>query len=451
MRRLLPVLVATLIAPSALVAQKPAQKPPPSLQPAPVPGVAPTGQPTAPAPAASALSRERLAAADTYADATPESVEQSVAALAAYLARAGSDDLTRARALFRWIAGNIEYDAVGFRTGNHGDQSADGVLRSRSSVCEGYARLTESLGAAMGLEVQVVSGWSKGYGYTTGQRFDGPTNHAWNAVRIDGRWRLMDPTWGAGYLDQQGRFVRRFQEHYFLTAPDAFVFDHLPQDPRWQLLDRPVTAEEYVDLAFLRPMFFTAGFRIGSHPRARIGATDRVAITLGTTQPVQLSAQVRDAATDRPLEGEFGFVQVANGEAQIQAAFPRPGDYLVRVFAKPQGADGPLGWVMDYRVTASRGTSDALFPMAFTDFGARGAWLHEPLGGLLQAGRSYRFRLRAPGALDVAVVANGVWTHLARSGDEWAGEATAAAGNVVVYAKYDPTSNFAGLLRYSGR
>ena len=446
MRRLLPVLVATLIAPSALLAQKPAQKPAPSLQPAPRTSVAPTGQPAAPA-----LSRERLAAVDAHADATPDSVAQSVAALAAYLATAGSDDLTRARALFRWIAGNIEYDAVGFRTGDHGDQSAEAVLRSRSSVCEGYARLAEALGAAMGLEVQRVSGWSKGYGYTTGQRFDGPTNHAWNAVRIDGQWRLMDPTWGAGYLDQQTRFVRRFQEHYFLTSPDAFIFDHFPQDPRWQLLERPVTAEEYVDLAFLRPAFFSVGFRIGSHPRARIAAADRIAITLGATHPVQMSAQVLDATTSRPLEGEFGFVQVAGGEAQIQAAFPRAGDFLIRVFAKPQGGEGSLDWVMDYRVTASRGTSDAAFPMAFTGFGARGAWLVEPLGGLLQAGRSYRFRLRAPGALDVAVVANGVWTHLTRSGEEWAGDATAAAGNVVVFAKYDPSSDFTGLLRYTGR
>jgi len=419
-RHTLLIALSVLAGPATLAAQKPAQ----------------TG---------------RYAAVDALADSAPAAAERSVATLAAYLAQAAPDELTRARALFRWIAGHISYNVAGFQSGNYGDLSPDGVLRSRSSVCEGYARLGEALGAAMGLEVQVVSGWSKGYGYTSGQRFDGPTNHAWMAVRIGGSWRLMDPTWGAGYLDQQTRFVRRFQEHYFLTSPDAFIFDHFPQDPQWQLLDRPVTAEEYENLAFLRPMFFTVGFRIGSHPRARIAAADRVAITLGTTQPVQMSARVLEAANDRPLEGEFGFVQVASGEAQIQAAFPRAGDYLIRIFAKPQGAEGPLGWVMDYRVTASRGTSDAMFPTTFTGFGARGAWLFEPLGGVLQAGQSYRFRLRAPGALDVAVVANGVWTHLTQSGEEWAGDATAAAGNVVVYAKYDPTSNFTGLLRYTGR
>jgi hypothetical protein len=392
-----------------------------------------------------------FAAADSLADAAPSAAERSVPALAAYLARAGSDEISKARALYRWIAGHIDYDVRGFRAGRYGDLSPEGVLRRRASVCEGYARLAEALGTAMGLQVQVVPGWSKGYGYTSGQRFDGRTNHAWNAVRIDGQWRLMDATWGAGYLDERLQFVRRFQEHYFLTAPDAFVFDHLPQDPQWQLLDRPISAAEYADLVYLRPMFFVAGFRIGSHPHARIAATDRVTVTLGVAQPLQVTARVVDAATDRPLAEELAFVQVGATEARINAIFPHAGDYLLRVFAKPLGADGSLRWVLDYRVQATRGASHAAFPFAYESFGSRGATLLEPLSGVLQAGRTYRFRLRAPGALDVAVVAGGRWTHLAGSGDEFSGDVRPSAGNVVVYAKYDPSADFTGLLRYTGR
>jgi transglutaminase/protease-like cytokinesis protein 3 len=426
-RPLVPLLLAALVVPSVLSAQE----------------AAPAGTPGDRA--------GRHAVADAHADAAPTSVEQSVPALAAYLAQAGRDNLTRARALYRWVAGHIEYDASGFRTASYGDVSPEGVLRRRASVCEGYARLTEALGEAMGLEIEVVSGWSKGYGYTPGQRFDGATNHAWNAVRIEGQWRLMDPTWGAGYLDERMQFVRRFQEHYFLTPPDAFVFDHLPQDQRWQLLERPVSAAEYTDLAYLRPMFFVAGFRIGSHARARIAADDRVTVTLGVTQPVQLAARVVDAATDRPLEGDYAFAQVNDTEAQIHAAFPRPGDYLLRLFAQPRGAAGALQWVLDYRVQASRGAPDAVFPLAYTGFGASGTWLVEPFSGVLEAGRPYRFRLRAPGALEVAVVAGGQWTHFTREGEEFSADVPAVAGNIVVYAKYDPNSDFTGLLRYTAR
>jgi hypothetical protein len=302
----------------------------------------------------------------------------------------------------------------------------------------------------MGMQVE-VGGWSKGYGFTTGQRSDGPANHAWNAVRIDGRWQLMDPTWGAGYLDNRMRFVRFFQEHYFLTDPGAFVFDHFPEDPHWQLLERPLSAADYRNLVYLRPMFFLAGFRIESSPTARIAAGDRVLVTLGVTRPVQMSAQVVDAATDRPLSGEFAFVQVNDTLAEIRAAFPRAGDYVLRVFAKEQGAGGPLEWVLDYRVRASRGATDAAFPVAYSDFGATGAWLLESLSGTLEAGRTYRFRLRAPGALEVAVVSGGRWTHLTHDGAEFSGAVNALSGDNVVFAKYGATSNFVGLLRYVGR
>jgi len=158
-----------------------------------------------------------------------------------------------------------------------------------------------------------------------------------------------------------------------------------------------------------------------------------------------------DPATNRPLQGEFTFVQVNGEQAQIQAAFPKAGDYLLRLFAKPRGADGALEWILDHRVQASRGTSAAAFPLAYSSFDASGAWLLEPFSGVLKPGRTYRFRLRAPRALDVAVIAGDQWTHLARDGEEFSGTVPAVAGDNVVFAKYDATSKLVGLLKYVGR
>jgi len=392
----------------------------------------------------------RYALADALADSAPSGIERSVPALAAYLAQAGRDDLMRARALYRWLTGHLTYDVEGFRRGQPGDLSPEAVLSRGRSVCEGFAGLAEALGEAMGLKVEVVRGWSKGYGYTPGQKLDGPTNHAWDAVEIDGRWRLMDPTWGAGYLDGSMQFVRQFQEHYFLTKPEEFVFDHLPENPGWQLLERPLTAAEYADLVYLRPMFFQAGFRIGNHDHLVIAADSRLTVTLGVAQPVEMSAQVLDAASLRPLGGEFAFVQVGSDEARIDARLPRPGSYLLRLFAKPLGAAGDLDWVLDYRVRAAGGTA-AVFPTTYGAFGTRRAWLFSPVDGVLRAGQRYSFRLRAPGALEVAVVTGGRWAKLAPQGEEFVGEVTAVRGSVVVYARYRPDAEFEGLLRYEGR
>ena len=392
-------------------------------------------------PAALRAQAPDFSAVDRYADAAPAAAEASVASLAAYLARSGDDELTRTRALYRWITGHISYDVRGLQSGDVGDLSPDGVLRRRAAVCQGYAGLTRQLGLAMGLRVEVVSGWSKGYGYTAGQRFEGAPNHAWNAVMIGGHWRLMDPTWGAGYLDpQRMQFVRRFQEHYFLTDPSAFVFDHLPEDSQWQLLDHPITASQYGDLVYLRPMFFIGGFRIG-----------RVRVTLGTTQPVDLGASVVDLASGRELQHGWAFAQQAGDSAEIVAAFPAPGRYALRLFSRPRGSTGRLEWVLDYEVQA-RGADDGGLPDAAAGFAQHGVQLLEPMQGRLVAGQAYRFRLRAPGADDLAIVVGEQWTHLVKQGDDFTLDFTAPGAGFALFARYPGDgSSYTGLLRFGIR
>ena len=102
-------------------------------------------------------------------------------------------------------------------------------------------------------------------------------------------------------------------------------------------------------------------------------------------------------------------------------------------------------------LSASRGTPDAGFPRAYEAFESRGVRLVEPSGGVVPVGTAQRFSLRAPGALDVAVVTGGRWIHLTRTGEEFAGEVRVVRGSVVVYAKYSANGQFVGLLRYAAR
>ena len=393
----------------------------------------------------------QFARVDAYADAVPRSAEQSVLALAAYLAKSGPTDLIRARALYRWVTRNIAYDVAGFVAGNYGDLTPDGVLRRRISVCEGYSRLTQVLGSAMGLQIAMIKGWSKGYSYTSGEKLNGPVNHAWNAVMIDGKWRLMDLTWGSGYLDEKMKFVRSFQEHYFLTSPEEFLFDHLPADPTWQFVDHAISNAEFADLVYVRPMFFEAGFSIVSNKHANISAADRTTITLGISQPVELIAEVLDAATEQPVRGEFAFVQANDERAEINVAFPRAGNYVVRLFAKHRGAEGPLDWVLDYAVKATRGSAQAAFPTPYVSFGRSGAWLLESPAGVMDVGKTYKISLRAPGVSEMMMVNGATRTPLTKAGNEFSAEVVAPPGESVLYAKFGSSEKYLGLLRYVAR
>ena len=181
---------------------------------------------------------------DRHALNAPVEAERSIDALAEYLTRPATTDRDRARAIFRWITDRIAYNAEAFLAGTPvGDCSAEAVLRSRKTVCAGYANLFEQLARQAGLDAVKISGYAKGFGYVPGEKLS--PNHAWNAVKIEEQWRLVDSTWGAGMTDAAKGFVKQLNEQWFLTSPEQMILSHFPDDPARQFLPLPIDAETF--------------------------------------------------------------------------------------------------------------------------------------------------------------------------------------------------------------
>ena len=105
----------------------------------------------------------------------------------------------------------------------------------------------------------------------------------WNAVLIDGEWRLLDVLWASCALvrrrekgwklvdvqgeefedehieEEPGEQQHRDNEFYFLTDPDWFVSTHFPDDPDWQLLPRPLNIVQFETIVYIRERFFDMG------------------------------------------------------------------------------------------------------------------------------------------------------------------------------------------------
>ena len=105
-----------------------------------------------------------------------------------------------------------------------------------------------------GIDVRVISGYSKGGGYNPEQAFSYiyETTHAWNVIKIENQWHFIECTWGAGHVDHQRSFQKRFDDFYFLTDPKLFINAHFPvvrgndeESKYWQLLDKPFSLEEF--------------------------------------------------------------------------------------------------------------------------------------------------------------------------------------------------------------
>jgi transglutaminase/protease-like cytokinesis protein 3 len=74
------------------------------------------------------------------------------------------------------------------------------VLNSKLAMCMGYSRLNAALHRAAGIEAKVVFG----------------EGHAWNEIKINGKWQTQDTTYAAGFLNEVSQtFIKQYMPLYF--------------------------------------------------------------------------------------------------------------------------------------------------------------------------------------------------------------------------------------------
>ncbi len=399
-----------------------------------------------PALCGSAPSDGETARIQQHVDATPPAATASVKALADYLAAPSASELQRTQAIYQWIIRNIDYDTEALAAGDPGDQSAEAVLAKRKAVCSGYSRLFLALARSAGLEAVEVVGYSRGAGYVPGSPVGPEPDHAWTAVKLGGGWQLIDCTWAAGYLDG-GSFVRRPDDYYFLTPPDRFIYDHLPEDPKWQLTAAPIAKEEFERLVYLRPGFFRCGLSVVSHPQIEIVSDGALTVTFGGPEDALLRARVGEGESRDDVAQTF--VQRDGEQLKLNTSFPRAGVYTLRVYAKKRGDTGPYDWAADYLVRVPElKASPASYPEVMATFQETSSRLFSPVTGVLRTGAQEEFKLTVPGAEAVAVVMGGDWSKLEKHDDFWEGKLAIKGDEAQVAAKFPGSASFYILLSY---
>jgi hypothetical protein len=380
---------------------------------------------------------------DRHALAAPPAVSSSLDALAAYLGQSGGAQWGVARAIFRWIGANIDYDVASLRRSTLPDGRAEAALKRRAAVCGGYANLFHALAQRCGLESVVVSGSGRGFGYRAGGT-DRMESHAWNAVKIHEKWELLDCTWGAGHLNEsQTGYERDFEPFYFLAPPEQFRYSHFPTDPKWQLCRDVMQLEEYQDLPYVAPIFFQSHLRLRSHAAARIIASPQLSVLLSAPQPLPLSAEVI-GKNGREFDERTTLVQWERDGCRIRVHFPAEEIYLLRIYVQPPGQTA-YRRALEYEVEVSGKTEPlVLFPRTYETFHRCNASLEEPLDALLTAGANQRFCVTVPGAERVAVLTNGHWTQLSKAGNVFGGSVRLRAGKVGVLAQFPSAVGEAG-------
>ncbi|CAG8960746.1 hypothetical protein HYFRA_00002282 [Hymenoscyphus fraxineus] len=224
--------------------------------------------------------------------------QDSVSYLAQVLCGPFRSHTDKARAIFTWLHHNIAYDTVSFfgNTVKHVEPRDN--ISSGLAVCGGYAGVYVAIALKAGMEAVMVMGHGKGYGHSPLGPRDPippckPDGHAWNAVRIDdGEWKLIDPCWGAGNVNNQ-IFNKVFTPSYFTMSNDEFGLKHFPQNkrhffrsdgstPSWEWYMRGPTGSEPVQL-------FTSTDSHGLSPTSFSPASKNISVSSAETVRFQFS------------------------------------------------------------------------------------------------------------------------------------------------------------------
>ena len=397
---------------------------------------------------------------DQRAMGAPARAERNLDELVSYLCPSSYSEEEKARSIFRWIAERVVYDVEGLRDNKLGSQQPEEVLRTRRAVCEGYARLFAAMAEKADLQATFVSGRSSYNDQLPFKLPSGVSGHGWNAVLLKGRWRLLDVTWAAGKVDRDAHFKKSFDDFWYFTPPDQFVFTHFPKEERWQLLDDPWSSRRFESSPQYMGEFFRMGLKPPTDLVQPLSVRQDSLLRFKAPDNVVSISDLRDSK-GRSLDN-WSFSQSPHGALEVRVRCPKPGDYRLVIFGRrrepawqgnletPQSYQG----LVDIKLRA-QSSSRGPFPKTYGSFQRGGAELLAPFDGELRAKSRQSFRVRVPGAKEVAFFAGKDYVSKLspKSGGIYEGTVTCPARGVPLQlcAQYTQEPRYWGLVEYTIR
>ncbi|MBT1706513.1 transglutaminase domain-containing protein [Chryseosolibacter indicus] len=290
--------------------------------------------------------------ADSIAALYPEHSLYDLRGLSIKLTTPLGTEVEKFRSIYKWVCDNIENDYELYvlstrqraklksvdelRNWNRtfGAKVYRQLLRNQKTVCSGYAALIKSLAEYAGLKCLVINGYGRTAQANVGG--SGVPNHSWNAVELNNKWYLCDATWSSGVIHMEERkFVKDFNQGYFLADPALFIRNHYPLDTSWILMHSKPTLNEFLNAPLVYREFFKCDIKSLIPATFNIVANKGIPLTiqLTTHKDVVIEKLQLQIGKTRPLD--MALYQVKNNEEEkvycIEYAFTSKGTHVLHV------------------------------------------------------------------------------------------------------------------------
>ena len=249
------------------------------------------------------------------------------------------------------------------------------------------------------LTCDVVTGINKSAAYQVGSPIDKSQLAAqWNAILLDEEWRLCDLFWAStcvvgqrsgewallaadGEMEgeaeddnieaKEGETIHHVNEFFFLTDPDQLIYTHLPDSPKWQLLDEEYTLQKFENNVYVRERFFDMGVAmVESRKRDCILKTENgeIQVVFGLSGNNSKSLQFRfllyrakqvsrASIAHFPLE-RYVFYQKSETSIEYNIKFPVSGRFKMDLFGKNDEVHENFDLVCSYMIDCPLAATD---------------------------------------------------------------------------------------------
>jgi len=297
--------------------------------------------------------------------------------------------------VYKWLAENIDFDCYAL---NHGgiDHTELGTYNKGKGVCSGYSMLFETMCGSLGLEAEYVVGYSKGNDFIPGE-LPKMADHAWNSVKIDSSYYLVDSTWGAGGCDGDN-FKKNNNDFYFCPDPEKFIRSHLPVEYKWQLVSNNITLEDYSNSLFLSSSFEKNGFKsiLPDYSIIKSEGNTKIIInhdSLNKNYAILVDLYYINEKGNYIKQKNSYFYSKYEGKLEISIITNYKGEYILKLYGGVSTSNS-YPFLAVYKIVCTKNSEFPIgFPTIYKLYATSDMELIEPLNTPLKKGNFVNFKV----------------------------------------------------------
>jgi hypothetical protein len=140
-----------------------------------------------------------------FGQITSQKIDSTLLPLALSITQNRANDSDKIVAIYQWMSAHLEYDFESVINERKGIPMPDSfqqpaiAIRRKRAVCDGYSRIFRDFCQLNGVFATSIIGYTSFNDLTDSAQ----VLHAWNAVKVNNNWYLMDVTWEDAEFDFQ--------------------------------------------------------------------------------------------------------------------------------------------------------------------------------------------------------------------------------------------------------